>query len=54
MKRLHPQSMQDLRQLVKLHGVDRLIIAIRQIAKEPTPRMSVNLPIPKTAAERCK
>ena len=35
MERLHPQTMQDLRQLVKLHGAERLIAAIRQIEKEP-------------------
>jgi hypothetical protein len=39
MERLHPQTMQDLRQLVKLHGAERLIAAIRQIEKEPPPRM---------------
>lgn len=29
--RLHPESMRTLRQLVKLHGGDRVIMAVRRI-----------------------
>ena len=52
MERLHPNTMQTLRELVRLHGADRLILTIRQIEKEPVPRMTIELSIPETAAER--
>lgn len=34
MDRLHPQSLSELRHLVKLHGAERLIAAIRDIDKQ--------------------
>lgn len=33
MERIHPSSYRELEQLVKLHGAERLIEAIREIAK---------------------
>lgn len=35
---LHPQTVETLRQLVKLHGAPRLIEAIREIASPVPPR----------------
>jgi hypothetical protein len=36
MDRLHPETIRTLRELIKLHGADRLILAIRQIEKAQT------------------
>ena len=33
-KRLHPDTMHTLRQLVRLHGAEKLIAAIQQIEQE--------------------
>jgi hypothetical protein len=35
-ERLHPESLRTLEQLVKLHGADRLIKAIREIEQRLT------------------
>ena len=37
MERLHPDTIQTLRQLIKLHGTERLLAAILLIEKEADP-----------------
>jgi len=43
---IHPASYQELVQLVKLHGADKLIVAIRAIEKQLQPGRIVSIRMP--------